>query len=306
MLPKILCIVGATSSGKTSLGIRIAKKYSGEIINADSRQIYKKISIGTGKPEGKWGMMNGAQAYIVQDVPHHLMDVIEPTESWTVTEWRDEALKEISSIIQRGFVPIIVGGTGLYIRALIDNPQYPAVPPQLGFRSAVECKPLEEISKMLLRLDPDAEQMIDMKNPRRVLRALEVATYTGKPFTKQQNMGESLVDAMQIGLDWTREELYSRIDSEIDSMIARGWQDEVRDVLKTGIQIDCPAMLSIGYRELVGDDVTSMCIEKIKRDVRRYAKRQLTWFKHDKRITWASNENQAMKLVSDFVGFRHQ
>ncbi len=286
MLPKILCIVGATSSGKTSLGIRIAKKYSGEIINADSRQIYKKISIGTGKPEGEWGMMNGAYAYIVQDVPHHLMDVIEPTESWTVTEWRDEALKKISSIIERGFVPIIVGGTGLYIRALIDNPQYPAVPPQLGFRSAMENKTLEEISNMLLRLDPDAEQMIDMKNPRRVLRALEVATYTGKPFTKQQYMGEPLVDAVQIGLEWTREELYSRIDSEIDSMIARGWQDEVRAVLKTGVQIDCPAMLSIGYRELARDGMSRLNIEKIKRDVRQYAKRQLTWFKHDKRITW--------------------
>ena len=305
MLPRIICIVGPTSSGKTALGIRLAKELDGEIVSADSRQIYKRISIGTGKPEGKWGTVQGTRAYVVHGVAHHLMDVLEPTESWSVAEWRDEALIKIDQIIKRGHVPIVVGGTGLYIRALVDNPQYPTVAPQSSFRESVGSKPLSELVKMLLRLDPDAEQLVDLKNPRRVLRALEVATFTGTPFTKQQTMGEPLVDAIQIGREWPREELYARIDSEVDAMIARGWIDEVRDALKSGLKLDSPAMLSIGYRELAStlDGTMSLkdAVTKTKRGVRQYAKRQLTWFRRDKRIQRVENEQEGLTKAKNWL-----
>ncbi len=296
MLPRILCIVGPTSSGKTSLGIRLAKELDGEIINADSRQIFKHIGIGTGKPEGKWQNIQGTRAYAVQGIAHHLMDVLEPTSSWTVAEWRDEALKKIGQIIARGHVPIVVGGTGLYIRALVDNPQYPAVAPQPGFREAMQGKGLDALVKMLLRLDPDAANAVDLKNPRRVLRALEVATFTGKPFTTQQSLGVPLVDAFQIAREWPREALYARIEAEVDVMVARGWVDEIKVALTSGLALDCPAMLSIGYRELAAtlDGKISLkdAIIATKKGVRNYAKRQLTWFRRDTRVLWVGSEEE--------------
>lgn len=305
MLPRIICIVGPTSSGKTSLGIEIAKECNGEIINADSRQLFKLLSIGTGKPDGSWKNVQGTRAYAVQGIAHHLMDVLEPASSWTVTEWRDEALKKIKQIIKRGHIPIVVGGTGLYIRSLIDNPQYPAVAPQLGFRKAMESKSAAELVDMLLQLDPKAEGMIDLKNPRRVLRALEVATFTGVPFTAQQIHGEPLVQALQIARTWSREDLITRIDAEVDAMLNRGWVEEVRAVQYAGVSRDCPAMQSIGYRELLdvveGKNTLEKAVDSIKIAIHQYAKRQLTWFQRDIRITWVQNEIDGKQAVQHWM-----
>lgn len=305
MLPRIICIVGPTSSGKTSLGIEIAKACNGEIINADSRQIFKKLSIGTGKPDGAWKNVQGTRAYAVQGIAHHLMDVLEPTMTWTVTEWRDEAIKKIEQIIKRGHVPIIVGGTGLYIRALIDNPQYPAVAPQIGFREAMASKKLQELVEMLLQLDPDAKEIIDLKNPRRVLRALEVATFTGVPFTAQQAHGKQLVQALQIARSWSREDLNERIDAEVDAMLNRGWMEEIRALQSSGLSRDCPAMQSIGYKELFevveGKIAQAVAVQNIKIAIHQYAKRQCTWFQRDTRIHWVQNEAEGKQKVQSWL-----
>ena len=185
-LPRVVCLVGPTSSGKTDLGLRLAKAFNGEIINADSRQIYKGFDIGTGKPRGKRGSFDGQRAFMVEGVPHYMMDFLDPLKTFTVAEWRDKTLVAIRGIIRRKRLPIVVGGTGLYIKSLVDNLLFPHVEPQPAMRKAFEGRPLEELVRLLLGLDSDAAQAVDLKNPRRVIRALEVATLTGKPFCATQ------------------------------------------------------------------------------------------------------------------------
>jgi tRNA dimethylallyltransferase len=201
-----------------------------------------------------------------------------------------------------------VGGTGLYVRALIDDPRYPPVAPQLGFREAMADRPLDELVRMLLRIDPAAEGQVDLKNPRRVLRALEVATFTGKPFTSQRIMGTPRVEALQIAQEWPREELYSRIDGTVDEMLARGWLDEVRGLLADGLPPDGPAMQSIGYRELAsalnGKTTIEAAVMATKRAVRQYAKRQLTWFRRDVRVTWVASEDEGVAAAEQWLGGR--
>ncbi|MBP9864495.1 tRNA (adenosine(37)-N6)-dimethylallyltransferase MiaA, partial [Patescibacteria group bacterium] len=204
--PRIICVVGPTSSGKTRLGIHLAQTLQGEVVNADSRQVYKDIGIGTGKPQGVRGVVEGHRSFVVESVPHHLMDFVQPTKLFTVVEWRQKATKALKEILKRKHLPIVVGGTGLYISALVDNFTFPEVPPSPTLRSAFESKPLSELVNLLLKLDPEARQIVDLKNPRRVIRALEVSTFTGKPFTAQKTVGKQVYDVFQIGLVWPREE----------------------------------------------------------------------------------------------------
>jgi tRNA dimethylallyltransferase len=304
-LRKIVCVVGPTSSGKTALGIRLAKQFHGEIINADSRQIFKNISIGTGKPEGTRKSQNGHRGFFVKNVPHYLMDFLEPTKMFTVVEWRERAERAIRGIGTRHHLPIVVGGTGLYVSALIDNFNFPKVEPKTQLREAYQEKSLSELVAMLLRLDPEAGQTVDLKNPRRVIRALEVSTFTGKPFSQQKLTGKPKFDAFQVGIQWPREKLYERIEEEIDNMIDRGWVEEIRRAIAAGLPENAPAMSSIGYRELIsylkGARTLDDAIKACKTSVRRYAKRQETWFKRDKRIHWVKDEEEAVKLVEAWI-----
>jgi len=305
VLPRIVSIVGPTAAGKTALGLRLAKAFDGEIINSDSRQIYQVFDIGTGKPPGHRGVKNGHRAYLVDGVSHYLMDFLDPLKTFTVPEWRDAALKAIKGITKRGHLPIVVGGTGLYVQSLIDNFKFPQIAPNPTFRTALETKPLADLVKLLIKLDPAAVQAVDLKNPRRVIRALEVITFTGQPFTKQKISGKPLVDALQIGIDHPREELYRRNDATVTQMIKDGWVDEIAMILKRKIPETAPAMTSIGYRELLkaikGEMPMQDAIEATKRAVRHYAKRQLTWFRKDKRIHWVKDEDEAMKLVEEWM-----
>ncbi|MFA5185933.1 MAG: tRNA (adenosine(37)-N6)-dimethylallyltransferase MiaA [Patescibacteria group bacterium] len=305
-LPRVVFVVGPTSSGKTALGLRLAKYHAGEIINADSRQIYKGFDIGTGKPKGVRGKCHGHKAFLVDGIPHYLMDFLEPTETFTVAEWREKALVAIRGIASRGHLPIVVGGTGLYIKSLVDNLQFPRIEPQIALRAAFEKKPLAELVKLLLGLDPDAAQAVDLKNPRRVIRALEVATFTGKPFTKQKKVGKKLFDAVQVGIVFPRSQLYQRIDDSIDRMMEEGWPEEIREAVRKKIPETAPAMTSIGYRELhkyiKGEESLENSLLQTKQAVHRYAKRQETWFKRDKRIKWCKDEDEAASIVNGWLG----
>jgi len=305
-LPRVVCLVGPTSSGKTDLSLQIAKAYNGEIINADSRQIYKGFDIGTGKPKGKRGSFDGQRAFMVEGVPHYLMDFLDPLKTFTVAEWRNKALIAIRGIVRRKHLPIVVGGTGLYIRSLVDNLRFPQVEPQPVMRKAFENKPLEELVRLLLSLDADATQAVDLKNPRRVIRALEVATLTGKPFTQQKKMGKPLIESFQVGIKWPREQLFSRIDNAIDNMLEEGWVEEIRQALKRGIPENAPAMTSIGYRELMkylkGEESLEQAVALTRQAVHHYAKRQETWFRRDQRIRWCADKDEAMMAVSTWLG----
>jgi tRNA dimethylallyltransferase len=300
-LPRVVFVVGPTSSGKTALGLRLAKLLNGEIINADARQVYRDVSIGTGKPPGKRLKKGHRGMYLVEGIPHYLMDFLPPDRTYTVAEWRESAMKAIHGIIRRKKLPIVVGGTGLYVSALIDNYQFPGVEPQPAMRAAFESKSLEELVRALLTADPGAADVVDLKNKRRVIRAFEVVTFSGLKFSEARGKAEPLVHSLLVGIQRPPEELYARLGQTIDEMMAHGLVDEVRTLLHKGISPDAPAMTSIGYtdiaRYLRGELSLEAVTTLIKLRTRQYTKRQITWFKRDKRIHWAKDEDQAVRLV---------
>ncbi|MBI4138527.1 tRNA (adenosine(37)-N6)-dimethylallyltransferase MiaA [Candidatus Uhrbacteria bacterium] len=304
-IPRIACVVGPTASGKTALGIRLAKQLNGEIINADARQCFTDFSIGTGKPPGERGLFEGRRAFVVHGVPHYLMDFLPPSQVYTVAEWRTAAMHAIKGITRRHRLPVVVGGTGLYVKSLVDNFAFPRVEPKPHLRSAFEAKSLEELVAHLLKLDPAAAEVVDLKNPRRVIRAIEIVTFTGKPMRETRKIGKPVVEAFQVGIKWNRHDLNARIDHEIEHMIERGWIDEIREIIRKGVPLDAPAMTSIGYRELVsyikGEKALEQAIAACKLAVHRYAKRQETWYRRDPRIHWAHSEDDAVAMVGEWV-----
>lgn len=304
-LPRIVCVVGPTSSGKTALGIRLASHFQGEIVNADARQCYRYFTIGTGTPEGARKIVHGRKAYVVEGIPHYLIDFLEPMHVLTAAEWRDMALRAIRGIARRGHLPLVVGGTGLYVRALVDNFSFPNVPPKPELREAFKKKSLEDLVTLLLKLDPSAAETVDLKNPRRVVRALEVVTFTGTPFSQLRRIGRPVVEAFQVGIAWPREQLLERIDRAVEEMVERGWIDEIREIRRKNIPMDAPAMTSIGYRELLsyirGEQTLDQAIAACQRAVRQYAKRQETWYRRDPRIHWAHNEDEAFGMVERWL-----
>ena len=304
--PKVVCIVGVTASGKTTLGVQLAKEFHGEIINADARQIYRRVSIGTGKPEGSSRLYRRRyRAFIHDGIPHYLMDFLPPTQQYSVSEWKAGALKAITGITKRKHLPIVVGGTGLYISSLVDNLAFPEVPPQLEFRKAFEEKSLEELVHFLLHLDPEAAAFIDLKNKRRVVRALEIMTFTGKKISASREKGEPLVDCLQIGIERDLEISVERAYHVIDNMVDRGLFSEVEALMEAKIPNDAPALTAIGYRDIMrsirGEITREEAICNLKKLTRAYIKRQRTWFKRDPRIVWVHNREEGVRVVKDWL-----
>lgn len=300
MLPKIIAVVGPTASGKTNLGIELAKKFNGEIINADSRQVYCGMNIATAKEMAE----DERGGYFVQGIPHHLIDIVNPDEEFTLAHYKKIAFETIDEILSRGKLPIVVGGTGLYVRAIVDNPDIPAVAPNLELRAELEKKSISELAELLIKLDPKTAEKIDMKNPRRMIRAIEVASVTGGSFLAQQTKSAPRYDALQIGLDVPREKLYEHINARVDEQMRRGMLEETKKLAEK-YSWDLPSMSGIGYKQLGyflrGEISLSEAIEMIKHDTRQYAKRQMTWFKNDNRIDWVKSEEEAKRLASKFI-----
>ncbi len=304
-LAKVVVLLGSTACGKTNWSLRLAKKLNGEVISADSRQMYKKMDIGTAKELGEWKRAGLHKTYYVQDVPHHLVDFLDPGKQFTVAEFKAKAVRQIKTISDSGKLPLVVGGTGLYILSLISNLQIPKVAPNRKLRRSLEEKSCTELMKLLETLDYDASTTVDSKNKRRMIRALEVSILSGTPFSEQKKKGPSLFDFLQIGIEVSREELYKRISDRVDAMMKLGLLKEVEDLLKQKYGWSLPSMSGIGYRQFKGyfegKHDLDHSIELLKRDTRRYAKRQLTWFKRDKSIKWCKDYKQAEKLVKEFV-----
>ena len=253
---------------------------------------------------GLWQEYQGVQAYVVEGIPHHLMDGLVPTEVATVTEWCLQARTAIQQIGERKHVPIVVGGTGLYIQALLDGYVPPAVSPQFSWRQEMSQKPLAELVAVLEACDPASAAQIDLKNPRRVLRALEVATFTGASFIAQQQKGESEYESLRLGLRVPRQELYERLERTIDRMFAEGWIEEVERLHAQGVPFDAPALTSLGYRDislfLQGTIDRSRLRTQIIQATRQYAKRQETWFKRDRSIEWFDAAEPAFQRIQDW------
>src|SRR3989338_8760817 len=267
-LPRVVFVVGTTSSGKTALGIRLVKEFGGEIINADARQIYRDLTIGTGKPAGKRTKGKGHTTYLVGCGPHFLMDFLPPDKTYSAAQWREAG--------------------------------HPAS------HTAYQATPLGELVRLLLTIDPGAAGVVDLKNKRRVIRALEVVTYTGKKFSELRTQGEPLVDAFQVGIRFEKDELFRRIDRSIDNMVEEGLIDEVRSLLRRGYKASLPSLSAIGYQDvaryLTGEITQDDAIALIKRRTHQYTKRQWTWFKRDPRIRWAKSEDEAVEMVGEWLG----
>lgn len=306
-LPKIIVIVGPTATGKTDLGILLAKKFNGEVVSADSRQIYKKMNIGTGKPTGEWTGENSRRVYLVAGVPHHLIDIFEPNQAVSLADYKSLAQKCIDDIIRRGKLPIIVGGTGLYIWSVVDNLDLPHVAPNKEFRKSLENKSLGEMVTMLEKIDPVSLARIDVKNPRRVIRALEVATISGKSFHDQRRIAPPIYNPLQIGILWKPEELHEQITRRIDAQFAAGFIDEVKALLTENYGWELPSMTSLGYKQigsyLRGECSLAEAVADTKHETRNYAKRQLTWFRRDQRIIWVDHAEleKVDGLVKNFL-----
>ena len=285
MHPRILAIVGPTASGKSSLALSIAEKCDAEIVSADSRQIYKCLDIGTAKPT------------IAERtrVKHHFVDMLEPSSDFSAGKFGLDAGKVIAEIVIRGKLPILVGGSGLYVTSALDGLfNGPGKDPdiRMGLEEQLKTEGLDTLLKTLREVDPLTLDKMKEITPRRVIRALEVYRITGRPISKFQSEENvtPVFEAYRVGLLWDRKELYRRIDDRVDSMVAAGLEKEVKNLVSRGYDRHLNALNTVGYKEVFDflDGILSHeeMTERIKRNTRRFAKRQMTWFKRDERIHW--------------------
>lgn len=304
-LPKVVVMVGPTASGKTSWSLKLAKKYNGEIVSADSRQIYKYMDIGTAKEPGVWKWTGMKRAYYIKGIPHHIIDYLNPGKRYSVAQFRDQCIKNLRYAHRNKKLPMVVGGTGLYISSIVDNFTIPRIPPNSKLRESLEEKSKEDLVKLLEQLDPKTAEIIDRDNKRRMIRALEVCIFSGEPFSAQKKQGEQLFDILQIGVEVERETLYDRINTRIDLMMKQGLLKEVEQLVKKKYSWQLPSMAGIGYRQFrpyfEGTKSLDECIEDLKRDTRHYARRQASWFRRDKRIKWCKSYEEAEALVDAFL-----
>lgn len=304
--PPLIVMVGPTAVGKTELAITLAERLNGEIISADSRLFYRGMDIGTAKPS----------ALELQRVPHHLIDVAEPDETWSLALFQKTAREVIDNIHARGRLPFLVGGTGQYIRAVIEGWIVPELAPNPGLRAALEAWGKEVgASGLFARLgiiDPGAAAQIDYRNQRRTIRALEVILSTGRLFSAQRQRTDTPYNLLIIGLKRPRLELYTRIDARIEAMLARGLVDEVKSLLNRGLSPDASALSAIGYREmisyLVGELTLDEAVAQMKRATRIFVRRQANWFKEsDPTINWfevkSGIEEKIEEKIRAFQGY---
>jgi tRNA dimethylallyltransferase len=281
----VLIVVGPTAAGKTDIAIALAEVFGGEVISADSRQIYRGMDIGTAKvtPEQR------------ARVPHHLLDVVDPDQVLTLAEYQRMAYDAIAGVQARGLVPVLAGGTGQYVRAVAEGWQIPEVAPDPALRAALEAEAsvggAEALHARLAGLDPRAADRIDARNVRRVIRALEVCLITKRPISEQQAKAPPPWRAVWLGVTRPRPELYARIDARVDRMVAGGLVDEVRGLAVAGYGWDLPAMTGLGYRQigqhLRGEIDLEAAIALIKKGTRRFVRQQHNWFPlDDPAIRW--------------------
>lgn len=290
---KLLVLVGPTGSGKTDTAIRLAENLNGEIISADSRYFFKELKIGTAKPslEERGG------------IPHHLIDVTDLDHPWSLGEFIVEAKKLIVEISERGKLPLLVGGSGQYIRAITENWSIPAQEPDHQLRDQIVLigsqTGFEKLHTILSWVDPRASEIIDARNHRRITRALEVMMLSGYRFSELRQSREPIYDQLILGINWTREKLYERIDKRINQMISSGLIEETKSVINTGKIDQLNKAGIIGYAEmlyyLAGKTTLEESIRLIKRNTRRFIRHQANWFKpDDESINWFNAQDPAM------------
>lgn len=290
----IVIIAGPTASGKTALAVALAKKYHGEVINADSRSVYKEMDLGTAKPTS--AEMSG--------IPHHLLDLLYPDETFSVALFKQLAKEKILEIHKRGNIPFLVGGTGLYLDSVAYDYQFSAATADTKYRDKMEAKTLEEIYSLLLGIDKDTAEAIGKQNKRRLIRALEVHRQTGSGKLAQETKKTLPENILYLALDTPREKLYENINKRVDKIVANGFENEVKRLVAK-YPADSPALDGIGYKQFIkylGGEITlDEAIEKFKQGDRNLAKRQLTWLRRNQDVVWISSLAETTKAVSQFL-----
>jgi tRNA dimethylallyltransferase len=281
--PRIVVVAGPTAVGKTALGVELALEFNGEVVNADSRYLYRRFDIGVAKPD------LGER----REIPHHLIDILPPDGQMTLSRYQELAFDAIEDILGRNKLPILVGGTPLYVNAVVEGWRMPRVPPNPSFRAALEAEALatgtDTLAKRLREVDPAAAERCG-RNLRRIIRAIEVYEATGIPMSAQEGKGPPPFEAIEIGLTMPRDALYRAIDDRVRDQIERGLVGEVRSLLESGVPESAPAMSSLGYRQLVpyirGESSLEQAIERVRLDTHRYVRHQETWLRRNARLIW--------------------
>ncbi len=278
MKNKVLVILGPTATGKSDLAVKLAKKYNGEVISADSRQVYKGLDIGTGK----------ITTEEMQGIKHHMLDVVDPNETFTVAQWQKQTEEITEKILDKNMLPIICGGTGFYIQAIVDGLVLPTVPPDEKLRLELESKSLEDLQKILNDLDPERFLNIDTKNKVRLVRSIEIAKALGS--VPKISKVDSKYEILQIGLKMEDDNLKARINKRVTARIEKGMVLEAENLHKNGLSYDRMKELGLEYglmASLLQNEITEKeFIEKLEKEIWQYARRQNTWFKRDSRIKW--------------------
>ncbi len=280
---RLVALCGPTGVGKTAVAVELARRLGAEIVAADSRTVYRRMDIGTAKPTPEQQAL----------VPHHLLDVADPDMVFTLADYRQLALAAIDQIFARHTIPMLVGGTGLYVRAVVDGLAIPGVPPNWKLRSELEETERQTpgvLHQRLKTVDPVAAARIHPRNVRRLIRALEVFEETSQPITAAQQHTSPPFDVIQIGLTMDRNALYAQINQRVDAQLNAGLVDEVKSLLAQGYDRFLPALQGLGYKELIDYLDGKVSLEdarrRLKANTRRFAKRQFTWFRKDPRIRW--------------------
>lgn len=298
-MSKVLVICGATASGKTSLAVDCAIKLETEVISADSQLIYRGLDIGTAKPNEE--EMRG--------VKHHLINVVEPNESFSVSDYRELAMPALNSLLSQGKTPIICGGTGFYINSLLFDLSYGKVGADSGIREkyakVLEEEGAEALYERLKSVDRETAEKLHINDTKRIIRALEIYEVSGKKKSEQNDSPIPVLNYKAVAVNYPREELYKRIDRRVDEMFERGLVEEVKDLLNRGIDENCQCMQAIGYKEVVfglkNGYLDSTMRDIIKQNTRHYAKRQITFFKKLPNIIWLEPENATADKVTEII-----
>ncbi len=303
-LPPLVAVVGPTAVGKSELAVQLCEAFLGEVLSADSRLVYRGMDIGTAKPSHEKRMR----------VPHHLIDVTDIDRPWSLALHRAQALREIEKVLSRHHLPILVGGTGQYVHAILEGWEIPRAAPDLGLRRELERRGQgdggQALHGELAGRDPQAAASIDPRNVRRLIRALEVVLRTGEPFSDQRTRAAVPFRSLQIGLALPRKELYARADRRIDEMLEQGWVQEVRDLMDRGFSPGLPAFSALGYGQIVrhlrGELTLEECVALIRQATRRLIRHQANWFRlDDPEIYWIQAGppafEEASRLVAKFL-----
>ncbi len=299
-LSPLIVVLGPTASGKSALGIQLALQFQGEIVSADSRQVYRGLDIGTAKVTPEERAL----------VPHHLLDMLDVIQTYTVAQFQHDAIAAIDALLARQKLPFLVGGSPHYIQAVVDHLAIPAIAPQPELRQQLERQPLADLLAQLERLDPQSAAVIDCNNPRRVIRALEVCLISGQPFSGQRGKAQPLYRCLLFGINWPRAVLYERIDRRVDERMRQGMVQEVQHLLAQGVSYQRLEELGLEYRFIArllrGEfaDEAQM-VERLKYAIHDFTRRQLSWFRRDSRIVWLEGSetmlHEAQKKVEVFL-----